>query len=71
MVLSCDEDHDGCNNGANEEGKIDLDIGEENEPFVSRAFLPIRLSIQHSQHSQLDVLLAACTRQQNESYRQL
>lgn len=32
---------DGCDDGGDEEGKIDLYIREEDEPFVPRAFLEL------------------------------
>src|SRR5947208_803803 len=37
MVFAGDEDDDGGDDGADEEGEVDLDVCEEDEPFVSRA----------------------------------
>lgn len=41
MVFSRDEDNDGCNDCADEEGQIDLNVGEEDEPLVSGSFFEL------------------------------
>lgn len=41
MVLASREDNDGGDNCADEKCEVDLNIGEEDEPFVSRSFLEL------------------------------
>jgi hypothetical protein len=41
MVLSCSKDDYSSDNGADEEGQINLHVGEEDEPFVSGALLEL------------------------------
>lgn len=35
MVLSSDGDNYGSHDSSNQEGDVDLDVGKEDEPFVS------------------------------------
>lgn len=37
MVLPSSEDDDGRDDCADEEGKVDLYVGEENEPLIARS----------------------------------
>ena len=37
MVLACDDNDNGCNDGGDQERDVNLDIGEENEPLVAAA----------------------------------
>jgi hypothetical protein len=41
MIFPRDYDYDGCDNGRDEESKIDLDVGEENEPLIPRPFFEL------------------------------